>query len=73
MLVTQWFAPTTLRLTFETEGQGALTPEQLEDLVVRDAHGRVIKLNLPQQTVMISNHQVRSGRSACGQMLIGSA
>ncbi|KZP32349.1 hypothetical protein FIBSPDRAFT_722715 [Athelia psychrophila] len=58
VLATQWFAPTTLRLTFETTGQGALSPAQLADLVVRDASGRVIKLNLPQQSVMISNHQV---------------
>ncbi|KAF7972666.1 hypothetical protein HWV62_17206 [Athelia sp. TMB] len=58
VLTTQWFAPTTLRLTFETAGQGALSPAQLETLVERDAAGRVVRLRLPEQSVLVSNHQM---------------
>ncbi|KAF7982033.1 hypothetical protein HWV62_30292 [Athelia sp. TMB] len=58
LLTTQWFAPTTLRLTFETAGQGALSPAQLETLVERDAAGRVVRLRLPEQSVLVSNHQM---------------
>ena len=54
----QLFAPTKLRVTFETEGLGAFTPEQIERTVVRDASGNVVQLRLPPKMVIIANHQV---------------
>ena len=59
MLSSQWFAPTELVISFETEGQGKFTPEEIEGLVVRDKNGTVVALNLPRKTVLIANHQVR--------------
>lgn len=55
----QWFAPSKLVVTFEREGPGAFTDEEVEGLVVRNEKGRVVKLNLPQKSVLIANHQVR--------------
>ena len=60
VLASQWFAPTNLVLSFETEGQGKFTPEEIETLVQRDKNGRVTALNLPQKAVLIANHQVRT-------------
>lgn len=54
----QLAAPTKLVVTFETEGAGAFVAEELEDIVVRDKHGHVVALRLPQKSVIISNHQV---------------
>lgn len=59
VLMTQLFAPTTLSVTFEREGLGAFTEEQLAQIVVRDARGKVVSLDFPPQAVLISNHQVR--------------
>ena len=59
VLSSQWFAPTELVISFETEGQGKFTPEEIDGLVERDSSGRVIALNLPKKTVLIGNHQVR--------------
>ncbi len=59
VLLSQWFAPTHLVLSFETEGHGKFTPEELEALVERDKQGNVTALNLPRKTVLIANHQVR--------------
>ena len=59
MLSSQWFAPTELVISFETEGQGKFTPEELAGIVERDKDGRVLSLNLPQKAVLIANHQVR--------------
>ncbi|KAH9835707.1 acyltransferase-domain-containing protein [Rhodofomes roseus] len=58
VLMSQWFAPTKLVVTFEREGQGRFTKEQIELLVERNATGRVVGLRLPQRAVMIANHQV---------------
>ncbi|KAI0335978.1 hypothetical protein GY45DRAFT_1291537 [Cubamyces sp. BRFM 1775] len=58
VLACQWFAPTKLVLSFETEGQGKFTPEEIETLVQRDKNGRVTALNLPQKAVLIANHQI---------------
>ncbi|PCH33504.1 acyltransferase-domain-containing protein [Wolfiporia cocos MD-104 SS10] len=58
VLMCQWFAPTKLVVSFETEGQGRFTDEQLESLVERDGEGRVVGLRLPQRAVLIANHQV---------------
>ena len=54
----QVFAPTKLRITFETEGIGAFTAEQIEEIVVRDQSGKVSELRLPPKMVIIANHQV---------------
>lgn len=54
----QVFAPTTLKVTFETEGTGAFTEKEAEQLVRRDASGQVVELVLPKKMVIIANHQV---------------
>ena len=59
MLSSQWFGPTQFVVSFETEGQGAFSPEEIEGLVQRDGSGKVIALGLPKKTVLIANHQVR--------------
>lgn len=57
VLMCQWFAPTVLSITFETEGMGRFTPEQIQRIVVRDSEGAVVSLNLPTKFVLIANHQ----------------
>ncbi|KAG6861205.1 hypothetical protein C0995_002554 [Termitomyces sp. Mi166 len=54
----QWFAPTSLRITFETEGKGSFNTEDIESLVVKNRAGDVVSLNLPTKFVLISNHQI---------------
>ena len=54
----QWFAPTKLRITFETQGLGSFTPEDINRYVIRDTDGKVIALDLPTKFVLIANHQV---------------
>lgn len=61
--MSQWFAPTKLVVSFEIEGQGRFTNEEIEKLVEKDASGRVLALHLPQKAVMIANHQVDSSIS----------
>ncbi|CUA77685.1 hypothetical protein RSOLAG22IIIB_06721 [Rhizoctonia solani] len=51
VLMCQWFAPTSLVITCEG-GNG------IEEVVVRDEHGRVTELKLPPQVVMMPNHQI---------------
>ncbi|KAI0757160.1 acyltransferase-domain-containing protein [Daedaleopsis nitida] len=58
VLSSQWFAPTQFVISFETEGQGAFSPEEIEGLVQRDGSGKVIALGLPKKTVLIANHQI---------------
>ncbi|CAL1696139.1 unnamed protein product [Somion occarium] len=58
VLMSQWFAPTKLVVSFEIEGQGRFTNEEIEKLVEKDASGRVLALHLPQKAVMIANHQI---------------
>ncbi|OCH96558.1 hypothetical protein OBBRIDRAFT_787114 [Obba rivulosa] len=58
VLVTQWFAPTTLVISFEKHGPGRFTEEELNHLVERDGNGRVATIHLPQKAVLIANHQV---------------
>lgn len=72
VLMSQWFAPTKLVVSFEQEGQGRFTEEQIAQVVERDAKGRVVGLRLPQRAVLIANHQVgpSSGRSHSPQGLI---
>lgn len=55
----QWFAPTKLSITFETQGQGKFTEEEIQNVVERDPSGKVIALRLPSKCVVTSNHQVR--------------
>lgn len=59
VLMNQCFAPTRLSVTFEREGQGHFTDEQIEEVVVRDKDGNVTALNLPTKSILIANHQVR--------------
>lgn len=63
VLMCQWFAPTTLVVTFETEGPGAFTKEELKGLVVRNKAGKVVNVNLPKKSVLIANHQVCTSAS----------
>ena len=45
-------------ISFEKEGLGSFTQEELDQIVVRDDSGRVVQLKLPQKAVLIANHQV---------------
>ncbi|KAF5368472.1 hypothetical protein D9758_002417 [Tetrapyrgos nigripes] len=58
ILMCQWFSPTKLRITFETEGKGAFSRDEIDRIVVRDKKGRVVSLDLPTKFVLIANHQV---------------
>ncbi|KIO02297.1 hypothetical protein M404DRAFT_1002311 [Pisolithus tinctorius Marx 270] len=57
-LMNQWFAPTYLSITFETQGQGKFTMEEIEQIIQRDPSGKVVALKLPLKMVVTSNHQV---------------
>ncbi|KAI5991617.1 acyltransferase-domain-containing protein [Pisolithus albus] len=57
-LMNEWFAPTSLSITFETQDKGKFTLEEIQQIVQRDATGKVVALNLPPKLVIISNHQV---------------
>lgn len=69
-LMNQWFAPTKLSITFETEGQGKFTDQEIQRLVERDGSGKVIALHLPSKCVIISNHQVRTPRVHISDMWV---
>lgn len=58
VLMCQWFAPTKLCITFEQEGTGRFSKANIDNMAVKDQHGRVVSLNLPTKFVLISNHQV---------------
>ncbi|KAF9036424.1 hypothetical protein BDZ89DRAFT_1011267 [Hymenopellis radicata] len=58
ILICQWFSPTSLSVTFETEGKGRFSQEDIENIVVRNERGGVVSLNLPTKFVMIANHQI---------------
>lgn len=53
-----WFAPTNFVITFETEGPGKFSQDELEKLVEKDSKGNVY-LKLPTKSVLIANHQVK--------------
>lgn len=53
VLTGQWFAPTELTLSMEGD---YLDPEKV---LVRDASGSIVRLDLPSKLVVMSNHQVR--------------
>jgi hypothetical protein len=59
VLMNQWFAPTRLIVTFEKDGQGRFTEEDIERIVIRDHTGKVVGLDLPKKSIFIANHQVR--------------
>lgn len=58
VLVCQLCAPTEFSFTFETGGPGAFTSEEIGNMVLRDEDGHFVSLNLPQRSVLITNHQV---------------
>jgi hypothetical protein len=58
VLMSQFFAPTSLAITFETEGQGSFTSDELEQVAIRNEIGEVIGLRLPTKSVIVANHQV---------------
>ncbi|KAF8898523.1 hypothetical protein BD779DRAFT_1607308 [Infundibulicybe gibba] len=58
ILMCQLFAPTSLAITFEREGKGRFTDEELSKIIVKDERGNVQCLNLPTKFVLIANHQV---------------
>ena len=49
-----------MHITFEREGPGAFTDEELDGMLTRDARGKISGLNLPKRAVLISNHQARA-------------
>ena len=58
VLACQLFAPTSLLISFQREGTGRFTQEEIDKVVERDSAGRVLSLHLPQKAVLIANHQV---------------
>jgi hypothetical protein len=65
--MSQWFAPTRLKVTFEMEGQGKLTEEDIQRVVVRNKAGDVIGLKLPNKAVIIANHQANKFMGSSSQ------
>lgn len=57
----QWFAPTKLIVTFEREGMGAFTQQDIDQFVIKDEKNNAVGLDLPTKFVLIANHQVSSG------------
>jgi len=47
-----------LIVSFEREGRGRFTDDELEKIVVRNRTGRVVELRLPRKAVLIPNHQI---------------
>jgi hypothetical protein len=58
VLMCQWFAPTNLIVTFETEGKGAFSQHEIEQYIIKDADNNPVALDLPTKFVLIANHQV---------------
>ncbi|KAF8349893.1 acyltransferase-domain-containing protein [Amanita rubescens] len=58
ILMCQWFAPTSIRVTFETEGKGKFSQEMIEQVVQKDENGDVVSLKLPDRFVLTANHQI---------------
>ncbi|KAJ7655086.1 acyltransferase-domain-containing protein [Mycena polygramma] len=58
ILMCQWFAPTKLVISFQREGKGAFTAEQIERIVIKNKSGEVVSLDLPTKFILIANHQV---------------
>jgi len=58
VLITQLFAPTSFHVTFETDGMGALSLDDIVFMAKKDSDGNLVGLNLPRKFVFTSNHQV---------------
>lgn len=58
VLMSQWFAPSRLVITFEHDGPGAFSINEIRDMTTRGGDGRVLGLHLPKKSVLIANHQV---------------
>ena len=56
--MSQWFAPSRLVITFERDGPGAFSTDEIRDIAIRGGDGLVLGLNLPKKSVLIANHQV---------------
>jgi hypothetical protein len=63
VLMCQLFAPTQLKVTFELDGKGRFTEEEVNKVIERDANGDFVSLNLPDKFVLIANHQVSRAHS----------
>jgi hypothetical protein len=59
VLMCQWFAPSRLVITFEHDGPGAFSIDEIRDMTSQGGDGRVLDL-LPKKSVLIANHQVRT-------------
>jgi hypothetical protein len=58
----QWFAPTKVIVTFERDGIGKFSDEDLERHVLKNTKGEVVGLDFPTKFVLIANHQVSNCR-----------
>jgi hypothetical protein len=58
--MSQCFAPTRLTITFELNGPGAFSQDEIDNIAVRGSDGRVLSLKLPQKSILVANHQVRT-------------
>lgn len=58
ILMCQWFAPSRLVITFERDGPGAFSMDEIGEIAIRGRDGRVLGLKLPTKSVLIANHQV---------------
>lgn len=57
--MSQYFAPTRLIITFQLNGPGAFSQDEIDNIAIRDRDGRVSSLKLPQKCILVANHQVR--------------
>lgn len=55
VFISQFFAPTTLRITVDKDDLDEL---DLKKIVQRDERGIVVGIDLPDRMVLMSNHQV---------------
>ncbi|KAI9462312.1 acyltransferase-domain-containing protein [Lactarius psammicola] len=58
ILMSQYFAPTRLIITFEQNGPGAFSQDEIDNIAIRGSNGRVLALKLPQKSILVANHQV---------------
>lgn len=58
VLMSQWFGPTRLIITFQLDGPGAFSQDEIDNIAVRGRDGRVSSLNLPRKCILVANHQV---------------
>jgi hypothetical protein len=58
VLMCQWFAPSRLVISFEQDGPGAFSRDEVDEIAIRGRDGRVLGLKMPKKSVLIANHQV---------------